>query len=132
MGDENGCFLFLIIIIILNTELLTIIGRIWHNHKVINMNHIPDDDGALIIFYHSAVPIDFHYLLAKIVLDKKRLAFTITDHLLYYIPGLQLLLTILQFIPGTRNDCIQLLKQKHLVAISPGGLREGLIWFWFF
>ena len=91
------------------------------------MNHIPDDGGAIIVFYHSTLPNDFHYLMAKIFLDKHRPMYTITDHTLYYVPGWSLLLKVLQLIPGTRNDCIQLLKQKHLLALSPGGLREGFL-----
>ncbi|XP_075588147.1 DGAT1/2-independent enzyme synthesizing storage lipids [Dermatophagoides farinae] len=108
------------------SKFFTIIGRVWHDHEIINMNHIPDDGGAIIVFYHSTLPNDFHYLIAKIFLDKHRLMYTITDHSLYYVPGWSLLLKVFQLIPGTRNDCIQLLKQKHLLALSPGGLREAM------
>lgn len=93
------------------------------------MNNIPDNGPAIIVFYHSTIPNDYHYLLCRIFLDKKRKIFTITDRLLFYIPGWSLLLNALQSIPGTRKDCVQLLKQNRLIALSPGGLREGLLKF---
>ncbi|XP_027197015.2 DGAT1/2-independent enzyme synthesizing storage lipids-like [Dermatophagoides pteronyssinus] len=107
-------------------KLLTTVGRWWHGYDIINMNNIPDNGPAIIVFYHSTIPNDYHYLLCRIFLDKKRKIFTITDRLLFYIPGWSLLLNALQSIPGTRKDCVQLLKQNRLIALSPGGLREAM------
>ncbi|NXS08648.1 TMM68 protein, partial [Neodrepanis coruscans] len=42
------------------------------------------------------------------------------------IAGLKLLLGVTGVIPGTREDCLNALKNGYLVSISPGGVREAL------
>lgn len=63
-------------------------GWIWHGYEVKNLENIPDDTPALIIYYHGAVPIDLYYLLAKIYLYKNRLVHTVADYFLFKIPGM--------------------------------------------
>ena len=56
-------------------------------YEVVGFDNIPNDGPALLVYYHGAVPIDYYYMLAKIILNKKRLVRTIGDEFLQKVPG---------------------------------------------
>lgn len=51
------------------------------------LENIPEKGGALIIYYHGAIPIDLYYLMTKVYLYKNRLIHTVADYFLFKIPG---------------------------------------------
>lgn len=57
---------------------------------MVGIENIPEsaEGGALLIFYHGAIPIDYYYILAKIVLLKRRCIRSVGDHFLFKIPGM--------------------------------------------
>ena len=63
-------------------------GTIWHGHEIVGFENIPDTGPALLIFYHAAMPFDFYYVHAKIILYKKREVKIVADKVLFKIPGL--------------------------------------------
>lgn len=52
------------------------------------MEKIPDTGPALIVYYHGAIPIDYYYFLANVILQKGRTCHSVGDHFLFKIPGL--------------------------------------------
>lgn len=90
------------------------------------MENIPDTGPALLIFYHAAMPIDLYYLHSKVALYKNRRMKVVADRFLFKVPGLGSLLEAFEITPGTVESCVSLLEQGHILAISPGGVREAL------
>lgn len=101
-------------------------GSIWHGYEIHGLEKIPDKGPALIVYYHGAIPIDYYYFLAKVVLHKGRMCHSVADHFLFKVPGFRLLLEVFSVFHGPREECVRALRSGHLLAISPGGVREAL------
>ncbi|KAI1901406.1 hypothetical protein AGOR_G00034110 [Albula goreensis] len=101
-------------------------GNIWHGYEIHGLEKIPDKGPALIVYYHGAIPIDYYYFLAKVILLKGRTCHSVADHFLFKVPGFRLLLEVFSVFHGPREECVRALRNGHLLAISPGGLREAL------
>jgi len=52
------------------------------------MEKIPDEGAALIVYYHGAIPIDYYYFLASVILQKGRTCHSVADHFLFKVPGM--------------------------------------------
>lgn len=102
-------------------------AAVWHGYEVHGMEKIPEEGPALIIFYHGAIPIDFYYFMAKIFIHKGRTCRVVADHFVFKIPGFSLLLDVFCALHGPREKCVEILRSGHLLAISPGGVREALL-----
>ncbi|XP_013375678.1 PREDICTED: transmembrane protein 68 isoform X2 [Chinchilla lanigera] len=102
-------------------------AAVWHGYEVHGMEKIPEEGPALIIFYHGAIPIDFYYFMAKIFILKGRTCRVVADHFVFKIPGFSLLLDVFCALHGPREKCVEILRSGHLLAISPGGVREALM-----
>ncbi len=50
----------------------------------------------------------------------------VADRFLFKVPGLASLLEAFEITPGSLDICCSLLKDGHILAISPGGVREAL------
>ncbi|XP_055722851.1 transmembrane protein 68-like [Salvelinus fontinalis] len=91
------------------------------------MEKIPDEGAALIVYYHGAIPIDYYYFLAKVIIQKGRIVHSVADYFLFKVPGFKLLLEVFSVIHGPQEECVKALKSGHLLGISPGGVREALL-----
>ncbi|XP_036375103.1 transmembrane protein 68-like [Megalops cyprinoides] len=101
-------------------------GTIWHGYEIHGLEKIPDQGPALIVYYHGAIPIDYYYFLAKVILHKGRTCHSVADYFLFKVPGFRLLLEVFSVFHGPREECVKALQSGHLLAISPGGVREAL------
>lgn len=101
-------------------------GIIWHGYEIHGMDKIPDRGGALIVYYHGAIPIDYYYFLANVIIRKGRTCHSVADHFLFKVPGFKLLLEVFSVMHGPQEECVKALRSGHLLGISPGGLREAL------
>ncbi|KAJ3594581.1 hypothetical protein NHX12_003888 [Muraenolepis orangiensis] len=101
-------------------------GAIWHGYEIHGMEKIPDEGAALIVYYHGAIPIDYYYFLASVILQKGRTCHSVADHLLFKIPGFKPLLEVFSVMHGPREECVRALRSGHLLGLSPGGVREAL------
>ncbi|NXX88048.1 TMM68 protein, partial [Centropus bengalensis] len=101
-----------------------IYARVWHGYELHGVKNLPEGPGIL-VYYHGAIPIDYFYFIAKLFLWKKRLCLSVADHFVFHLPGIKLLLEVTGIIPGTREECLNALKNGYLVSISPGGVREA-------
>ncbi|XP_044280039.1 transmembrane protein 68-like isoform X2 [Varanus komodoensis] len=100
-------------------------ARIWNGYEIHGLEKLPDGP-AVVVFYHGATPVDFYYLMATIVLRKKRIFHIVADHFVFSLPGFQLLLDVFGVLRGSQEECGKALKRGNLLAIAPGGLREAL------
>ncbi|MEE6463964.1 hypothetical protein FKM82_006115 [Ascaphus truei] len=62
-------------------------ATIWHGYEIHGLENIPDEGPALIVYYHGALPVDYYYFVAKVILLKGRTCQTVGDHFLFKIPG---------------------------------------------
>ena len=58
--------------------------------EIDGLEKIPDAGAALIVYYHGTLPIDFYYLAARCLLEKKRHIRAVGDNFLFHIPGKQM------------------------------------------
>uniref|UniRef100_L7LZ66 Putative phosphate acyltransferase n=1 Tax=Rhipicephalus pulchellus TaxID=72859 RepID=L7LZ66_RHIPC len=100
-------------------------GRVWHGYEVQGMENIPDTGGALIVYYHGALPLDYYYLLASCLLHKRRLIRAVGDRFLFMVPGFKILTEVFKVSPGTVQSCAQVMRDGNLLAIAPGGVLEA-------
>ncbi|XP_007439875.1 transmembrane protein 68-like [Python bivittatus] len=100
-------------------------ARIWNGYELHGLEKIPDGP-ALIVFYHGATPIDFFYLVATILIKKKRILHIVADHFVFSTPGMKLLLDVFYALRGSQEECRKVLENGGLLIISPGGVREAL------
>lgn len=101
-------------------------SRIWHGHEIHGLEYLPDEGPALLIFYHGVVPIDYYYVMSKCLIEKQRQLHAVGDNFLFNIPGWRLMCEVFCVSPGTVQSCTNILKRGHILAISPGGVREAL------
>ncbi|XP_048868138.1 transmembrane protein 68 isoform X2 [Brienomyrus brachyistius] len=101
-------------------------GAIWHGYEIHGLEKIPDKGPALIVYYHGAIPIDYYYFLANVIIHKGRTCHSVADHFLFKIPGFKLLLEVFSVMHGPQGECVRALQEGHLVGLAPGGLREAL------
>ncbi|KAE8598782.1 hypothetical protein XENTR_v10016940 [Xenopus tropicalis] len=101
-------------------------ATIWHGYELYGLENIPDDGPALIVYYHGALPVDYYYFVAKVILRKGRTCHSVGDHFLFKIPGFKPLLDLFGVIHGPKEECVKALTSGHLLAVSPGGVREAL------
>uniref|UniRef100_A0A4W3J614 Transmembrane protein 68 n=1 Tax=Callorhinchus milii TaxID=7868 RepID=A0A4W3J614_CALMI len=101
-------------------------ATIWHGYEVHGLEKIPDEGPVLIVYYHGAIPVDYYYFLAKVIIQKGRPCHSVADHFLFKLPGFKLLLEVFSVMHGPQEECVKALKNGHLLAISPGGVREAL------
>ncbi|XP_028518993.1 transmembrane protein 68-like [Exaiptasia diaphana] len=102
-------------------------GEYWHGYEIVGLDKLPDKGPALLIYYHGALPIDMYYIMARIYIEKKRRLRNVVATFLFHIPGFQIALEVFGAVEGrTREQCIEILKNGDLLAISPGGVREAL------
>ncbi|KAK6619264.1 hypothetical protein RUM44_003646 [Polyplax serrata] len=100
-------------------------ARLWHGYEVVGLENLPDTGGALVIYYHGAIPIDLYYFMSYVFLNKNRLVYTVADKFLFKVPGFSIIAENLKVIPGTVQECSSILKADNILAISPGGVYEA-------
>ena len=108
-----------------NIYLLRFQGWFWHGYEVIGLEKIPETGPALLVYYHGALPLDYYYLVAKMVLLKHRVIHSVVDNILFRIPGLTPILNTFCCTPGTKESCAKDLSEGNLLGISPGGIYEA-------
>lgn len=100
-------------------------GWIWHGYEVVGIENVPVDSGALVVYYHGPIPVDYYYLNSRYLIHSGRIMWTIAAAFLFKTPGLRLLMEVIQATPGTVQQIAELLKDGEIVSVSPGGIREA-------
>ncbi|XP_047737296.1 uncharacterized protein LOC125178183 [Hyalella azteca] len=100
-------------------------GYIWHGYEVQGIENVPVDRGALIVYYHGAIPVDIYYFVARFITSTGRHVHCVGDRFLQKIPGWHSILEAFRISPSSVSDCVRIVRAGHLLAISPGGVREA-------
>ena len=83
--------------------------KFWHNHSIQGLENIPAEGGALIVWYHGPLPVDYLGLLAQLHLQTGRKVWSVMDKCLQYLPGLEMFSTHLRSVhrPQLRENISQ-------------------------
>ncbi|XP_034284937.1 monoacylglycerol/Diacylglycerol O-acyltransferase-like [Pantherophis guttatus] len=98
-------------------------GKILHSYEVSGVENLPKEP-AIIVYYHGAFPMDNYFFVHKIYRLTGKFLYSVIDHTLFNVPGINLFLTLHYTYHPTRERCINLLKEGHQLTVAPGGLRE--------
>jgi len=98
---------------------------LWHGYELKGLEHLPTDGGALLVYYHGAIPIDYYYLVNRIFLLKEIMVHSVVDKFLLKVPGVKLILEVFCCEPGTVETLAERLKQGKILGLSPGGVYEA-------
>jgi len=52
---------------------------LWHGHEFEGFENIPDEGGALIIWFHGAMPVDYFALVVEVWARQRRLVKSVID-----------------------------------------------------
>lgn len=103
-------------------------NRIMHGYQVEGMENIPTHGPAILVYYHGVFPLDWQFLIGEIGYETKRFARSLVAPFMFQVPGWATLNKALHLIPaGSVDSCTETLKQGHLLAIAPGGIRESVL-----
>ena len=86
-----------------------LIFEVYHGQEWLGVENIPDD-GALIIYYHGVVPVDYFGLVAEIWLRKGKEVSSVVDRSLMEIPYMDGIREAFNLFPGTIDTCSDLLR----------------------
>ena len=91
-----------------------LVGCIIHKRylliDIIGFEKIPSSGGALLVFYHACIPIDYIGLMMKIYLEKTVKVRTVMDRTFINLPGSETFFKTFGCFPGGREVVIKLLK----------------------
>jgi len=79
----------------------------------------------MLLYYHGTIPIDYYYLIARLLLVRGVVVHSVVDHFLFSIPGFRIILEAFRCTPGTVESCAQVMSDGHLLGLSPGGVYEA-------
>lgn len=100
-------------------------ARLYHGYEVRGLENLPLEGPALIVCYHGALPVDMYYLVARVMVERDRLIYTVADRFLFKIPGWAIISESCNVSPGTTQSCTAILREGNLLCISPGGVYEA-------
>ena len=92
-------------------------GEVYHGQEWIGLDNIPED-GALIVYYHGPVPVDYFGLVAEMWLRRNKTVHSVVDRSLMQIPYMENLRKQFNLFPGTVDSCADILKQEYHESIK--------------
>lgn len=100
--------------------------RAYHRHKVVGLENIPSEGAAMIVLSHSLATYDTLCFGATVYADKHRMIRALTDRRIFQTPGLAQIFKALGSEIGSHEAGERILREGHLLGLSPGGMRESL------
>ena len=100
--------------------------RLYHRHQVIGIDNLPKRGKSLLVANHSLATYDMALLIHAIYYETGRFVRPLVDNLFYKIPFLGKLMDSVGCQEGTKENARQLLEERNLVLVAPGGMREAL------
>ena len=100
--------------------------RLYHKHKVVGLEHLPDNGPVIIAANHSLASYDIALLMQAIYEDLNRVPRALIDRLFFKVPGLGTLMEAFGAREGNHDNAVKLLNHGDMVVIAPGGMREAL------
>ncbi|XP_008114388.2 monoacylglycerol/Diacylglycerol O-acyltransferase [Anolis carolinensis] len=100
-----------------------VLGKILHGYEICGIENLPKGP-AVLVYYHGAATVDYYFFVFEIYRITGRFCYSVIAHALMHLPGVKQYLRVNRCSDFTREECVALLKQGHLLGIAPGGLRE--------
>ena len=98
----------------------------YHDYRVEGLEHVPRSGPALVAVNHSLATYDGFLFGVALGDATGRYPASLGDDLIFRVPGLRRLGRAMGIAPGRHRNGEALLARGHLVALAPGGMREGL------
>lgn len=98
----------------------------YHRYSVVGLENIPSEGRVVLAVSHSFATYDGLLLGAVIHAQRGRYIRGLGHDHLFSIPGLRELVQGLSMAPASPTAGRDILRQGHILALAPGGLREAL------
>jgi len=98
---------------------------LWHGYELWGLENLPQEGGCLLVYYHGALPVDYYYLVGRVLLLRETMVHSVVDNFLFKVPGLKLLLEAFFCTPGTVDSLAEQLSQGKTLGLAPGGVYEA-------
>ena len=98
----------------------------YHRHKVVGLEHIPESGGGIIAVNHSLATYDIALLNNSIFKSTKRIPRPLMDRWFFKFEQVAKLMSAVGAVEGKPNDARNLLEQGEIVCVAPGGMMESL------
>ncbi|XP_032078839.1 transmembrane protein 68-like [Thamnophis elegans] len=98
-------------------------GKLLHSYEISGLENLPEGP-AILVYYHGAMSIDYYLFTQRLYRLTGKFIYSVIDRSIFHLPGIRLFLSIHHADHPTREKCINVLKQGHLMGVAPGGLRE--------
>jgi len=97
----------------------------WHSQEFLGLENIPEEGGAVLVWYHGPLPVDYWGLITKVYSKHKRLIRSVVDkNLMAYLPLSGIIAKTFKLGAFSKVSCVDLLDDGHLIGVAPGGARE--------
>ena len=100
--------------------------RLYHRHRVVGIDNLPKNGKSLLVANHSLATYDMALLIHAIYFETGRFVRPLVDNLFYKFPFLGKFMDAVGCQAGTKENARQLLQERNLVLVAPGGMREAL------
>lgn len=117
-------------------EEMTPIGRVvralleplrkYHDHRVVGLEHVPQQGPVMVATNHSLATYDGFMLAVAIYEHTGRVPVALADDLFFRLPLLREWAQALGMLPASPENGEQLLRDGRLLYLAPGGMREAL------
>lgn len=99
---------------------------LWHGYELKGLENLPvDGQGCMLVYYHGAVPIDYYYLVNRVLLVKGIVINSVVDKFLFSLPGLNIILDVFGCTTGTVDSLAEKMASGKVLGLSPGGVYEA-------
>ncbi|XP_026580314.1 transmembrane protein 68-like [Pseudonaja textilis] len=98
-------------------------GKILHSYEISGLENLPKGP-AILVYYHGGLPVDYHCFVTRLYRLTGKYCYSVIDNFFSFLPGLKQFISFHHCDNSTRERCINILKQGHLLGIAPGGVRE--------
>jgi len=98
---------------------------LWHGYEVWGLENLPTSDGCMLVYYHGALPVDYYYLVNRVLLIKETMIHSVVDKFLFKVPGIKLVLDVFCCTPGTVDSVAERLAEGKVLGLAPGGVYEA-------
>jgi len=98
---------------------------LWHGYELWGLENLPTEGGCILLYYHGALPVDYYYLVNRVLLLKETMINSVVDKFLFNMPGLKIILEAFCCTPGTVDSCAERLAEGKILGLAPGGVYEA-------
>jgi len=97
----------------------------WHGYELYGLENLPPEGGCLLVYYHGALPVDYYYLVGRVLLLRETMINSVVDNFLFKVPGMKIILEAFHCTPGTVDSLAEQLSQGKILGLAPGGVYEA-------